>query len=510
MEPLNFSAWVAQQRLLEASDIVPADDLIAIGKKIKKRRDGEQYQEFAMTLEELFKLGINGYTTVQDEGVSLPARAIMNFVGAGVTVTDAGGKTVVTIPTPTVSLVEDITYAALVVKVGASTLEPGKKYNITDFATKHIIPNSGGTLNTGATEALIVTAISTNKLDVIAESTTYPQDIIHYELVDSSTAGGDKGRIFYREDTKQNISTGYDWRNVKFRRFRNAQTLSLVVGGSSLNSLGSKITGGTSGAVGYVIGGSGSNSLRVVNIIGVFIGGEVITQDSGLSRTTNTVADYTFDADTYVNNGRSFSDVYTFVDATATGIYNVKIPALSSDGPADKLNNITFLAGSHDVYFTRDAYNCSMSTCYNFKANGLFYNNYFRGGISDFFFSTDAYDNIFANASFRNTITANFITNTIAGGFDNNTIGGYYFGLNTIAYGFRYNNSNVRVTSSIIETPNMVYNNIDGDVQGQTFLYAATEITQVWTKRLLKASNGTYYLEYYNGGALVYVDPLTA
>ena len=509
MEPLNFSAWMAQQRVLEASDIVPADDLIAIGKKInKKGRDGEQYKEFAMTLEELFKLGLNGYTTVQDAGVSLPQRSIINFIGAAVT--DLGGKTVITIPTPTISLVEDITYAALVVKVGASTLEPGKKYNITDFATRHIIPNSGGTPNTGSTEALIVTAIAANKLDMLAESTTYPQDIIHYELVDSSTAGGDKGRIFYREDTKQNISTGYDWRNVKFRRFRNAQTLNLVLGGGGLNNLGSKITGGTSGAIGYVIGGTGVNILRVVNVTGVFVGGEIITQDSGATRTINTVADYTVDADTHVSNGRSSSDVYTFVDAAATGIYNIKIPALSSAGPTDKLNNITFLAGSHDVYFAGDVYNCSMSTCYNFKANGSFYDNYFRGTASDFFFSTDAYANRFYNNSFRNTITANFLSNTIAGGFDNNTIAGYYFGLNTIAYGFRYNNSNVRVTSSVINTPGMAYNVIDGDVQGQTFLYTAIEITQQWTKRLIKASNGTYYLEYYNGGALVYVDPLTA
>lgn len=44
---------MAQQRVLEASDIVPADDLIAIGKKVTRRRDGEQYQEFAMTLEEV-------------------------------------------------------------------------------------------------------------------------------------------------------------------------------------------------------------------------------------------------------------------------------------------------------------------------------------------------------------------------------------------------------------------------------------------------------------------------
>ena len=39
-----------------------------------------------------------GYATVEDEGVALTQRTTMNFVGAGVTATDAGGKTVVTIP----------------------------------------------------------------------------------------------------------------------------------------------------------------------------------------------------------------------------------------------------------------------------------------------------------------------------------------------------------------------------------------------------------------------------
>ena len=93
---------MAQQRVLEASDIVPGDDLIAIGKKVAKRRDGEQYQEFAMTLEELFKLGLNGYSVVQQQGVALPSRTILNFEGDGVTVTDNGTETLVTIPGPAV------------------------------------------------------------------------------------------------------------------------------------------------------------------------------------------------------------------------------------------------------------------------------------------------------------------------------------------------------------------------------------------------------------------------
>lgn len=41
---------------------------------------------------------VQAYKTVEDEGTPLTQRSTVNFVGAGVTATDAGGKTVVTIP----------------------------------------------------------------------------------------------------------------------------------------------------------------------------------------------------------------------------------------------------------------------------------------------------------------------------------------------------------------------------------------------------------------------------
>lgn len=43
-------------------------------------------------------VGASGYDTIEDEGVSLPQRNIINFVGAGVTASDVGGKTEVNIP----------------------------------------------------------------------------------------------------------------------------------------------------------------------------------------------------------------------------------------------------------------------------------------------------------------------------------------------------------------------------------------------------------------------------
>ena len=42
--------------------------------------------------------GSGGYTTIQEEGSSLPQRNTMDFVGAGVTATDNGSKTIVTVP----------------------------------------------------------------------------------------------------------------------------------------------------------------------------------------------------------------------------------------------------------------------------------------------------------------------------------------------------------------------------------------------------------------------------
>ena len=551
MEQNNFAAWMAQQKVLQPSDIVLDDDLVAIGKKVKRSRNGSQYEEFAMTLQNLVALvppPVGGYATVQDEGsplpqrstinfvgtgveatdngsetivtiaagghtiqdegVSLPTRSILDFVGTGVTVTDSGTKTVVTIPTPTASFQESITYADLLAKVTVSTLEVGKRYLITDFATKHIIPNSGGVVNTGSVEELIVTAIAVNKLYHVAQSVSRPNDIIHYEITDSTTAGGDKGRIFYRKDTVNNVSTYYDWREVRFRQYNNGQILSLVAGGSSLNTAGAKIVGGTSGAVGYVVTGTGSNTLNVVNHTGLFIPGEVVSSpDFGLSRTVSTVSDYTGNGcRTYVNNGRTSQDVLTFIGTPR----NVEIGPVPSTGPSDKLNNITFLTGSSNIYLPDGPYNCTFNTATNLRMTGTIYNNYFRGGVSGCDTSTLFTDNQMYGAFTDNVVRGTFVNNVLEGTFFGNSLLGYYFGLNTVAHGFKYNTVAIRVTTSNIYTRDFSNNQIDADVQGVTFLFTATHVANLYTKKILKASTGTLYLEYYDGVALQYVDPLTA
>ncbi|NCD05383.1 MAG: hypothetical protein EOL97_04625, partial [Spirochaetia bacterium] len=128
-----------------------------------------------------------------------------------------------------------VTHAELKALRDASELIVGQKYLISDFAQSYNIFD-GGTMNieeeqVGAAEPIIVTASKVNELYKVAISTVYPQDIIHYSIdpldirdigfgngVDTINASF-KGMIYYRKDTIQNVSTHYDFRNIKFRRW---------------------------------------------------------------------------------------------------------------------------------------------------------------------------------------------------------------------------------------------------------------------------------------------------
>ena len=128
-----------------------------------------------------------------------------------------------------------VTYAEFDAAVIAATLVPSMYYLISDFETVHNIldgDTTTGDIHTGATERLIVLAISENQVSPIAYSPDYPNDIIHYEhpaTADTSDIAffdggshiaGLKGVITYRKDTLQNVECWYDFRNVVFRRWR--------------------------------------------------------------------------------------------------------------------------------------------------------------------------------------------------------------------------------------------------------------------------------------------------
>ena len=127
------------------------------------------------------------------------------------------------------------TYQELLSMASQNSLLPGQKYLMIDFQTTHnIIDGSSATLNTSLysvpIEPLILTAVSNNGFDSSVQSTVYPSDIINYTINNTivkkdgkswgATMGAQKGIIFYRQDTSSNITAYYDWREVRFRRWK--------------------------------------------------------------------------------------------------------------------------------------------------------------------------------------------------------------------------------------------------------------------------------------------------
>ena len=129
------------------------------------------------------------------------------------------------------------TYNNLSSAISSSALIAGKFYKFA-YNTKHLIGGTTAEYNdtsvhyddgtgvkstlTAETENFLVLAIAGNKIHTEVYSEQYPNDIIYYDVSDNLTEDGLQARpgfITYREDTVNNISAHYDWRNVIHRRF---------------------------------------------------------------------------------------------------------------------------------------------------------------------------------------------------------------------------------------------------------------------------------------------------
>ncbi len=121
---------------------------------------------------------------------------------------------------PAFTLITNITWAGLDTLKSTNAMVKGY-YRITDYQTTGTIPNTADSI-LGTTEPLIVFALDASNLYHQAWSEQFPQDIIHYELNDTSTQGAVSGRIYFRKDTLKNLEAPYDWRVWKFRRWETA------------------------------------------------------------------------------------------------------------------------------------------------------------------------------------------------------------------------------------------------------------------------------------------------
>jgi hypothetical protein len=135
----------------------------------------------------------------------------------------------------------------------------------------------------GAMESILVLAVDVNKIDNIARSEVFPQDEIHYDpMIGSSDYLF--GKITYRCDKNLNISTYYDFRNIRFRRWNRTldtimvQPLSIVpsiaqidlpieIGPSVVNSSSNKFTAWFENDVLMSVGNSMMNLVTPIGLV---------------------------------------------------------------------------------------------------------------------------------------------------------------------------------------------------------------------------------------------------
>lgn len=126
----------------------------------------------------------------------------------------------------------EVTYAVLNDNIHKKSLVTGVRYVITDFQTiysSNVTNNSGQKVTWGTSNStnpspiwkLIVTAITSNRLDprVIIDDDRMKNWVIEYNPTQETLEDGvtTKGKITYMQDSNYN-SAYYDFKNIKFRR----------------------------------------------------------------------------------------------------------------------------------------------------------------------------------------------------------------------------------------------------------------------------------------------------
>lgn len=111
-----------------------------------------------------------------------------------------------------------VTYAQFTDLVNSNSLVAEQSYLMTDYQTIHAITNATSVINTGPIEPLLITARTNNTFYPVVNSTLHPEDLITYTL--DNQRSSTKGFILKRVDTKKNVTMPYDFRYVKYRRWK--------------------------------------------------------------------------------------------------------------------------------------------------------------------------------------------------------------------------------------------------------------------------------------------------
>lgn len=326
------------------------------------------------------------------------------------------------------------THSELAELVASSSLITGASYLITDYRTVHTIPFSTS-INTGPIEPLLVKASSRNTLSPIALSSLFPEDIIYYNLHNdhSVVPGCTRGYIYRRIDTKLNNDIGFDYRNVKFRRWK-----------VSGNPQWSQFTVYSKYAV--VRGSNGPSpelkelyvSLKNNNISSLW-------DNSSWARLPFYDGDYCcWDG----NNDRWYLINNDNISLYISGDY-LDVTMFAAPGNWDGIRNNKIFVGANDIIFVH---------------NTVFYGDIVsRNIVESVFYWNTSYGNFTDNI-----IKGFFFENALGDGFANNNINGDFYG-NLVGTDFRENSTGNNFTNNVLSssiTRNKIGNLFSGNIIG--------------------------------------------
>jgi hypothetical protein len=388
----------------------------------------------------------------------------------------------------------DVTWSELDALVTGSSLVKGQKYCITDFRTRENIPKTAD-VHTGTIEPIIVTATSINTLSDLAISTVYPDDTLLYELIDTTSQGGDRGRIMFRKDNLLNIAIWYDWRNVIFRRWETSPSSGVFT-----------VTTDNGGAFkDYPTFNPLANVHDVV--INNFIDGKLFTTklNNNVFLTDESVNDCYFDSNSYGNTFLKVCVSNTF----GSGCQNNSII----------LDFVRTNVGGDFIDNTFEGVVQQNTIAYGFTDNvlgGTFSNN----NIGDNFQN----NNIAVNFS-GNKTSVNFSNNIIDSEFAFNIILQFFRG-NTVGINFQYNLINAVLDGNTFGTDcannlfnasviNSVFNDSLIDAEFKTLVSGvdfslSTLIYDSGNHTIIKGTDVVDYITFYNGISQQYITPINS
>ena len=313
-------------------------------------------------------------------------------------------------------------YAEMIVLMAGSELVTGALYEINDFQTIHRITLTTS-INTGAVEPLIVKAVSTNKVDMVAFSPLFPNDIIHYDITNSLCEDNltpRPGKITYRMDTKWKVSTHYDFRNVKFRRWAlNTSIYNLWNSGTTYNANQVVLDASNNLWISNSDANLNNTPSLTTNSYWTLLWADVTGPKKYF---LSSGSDMSFGLYNLVPNPSDFKDYYTFHNIDTDSFYNFSLvnlnhieigpslePTATAIGNTFGYNNIVFLMNT-TVYVQYVVFKMGNvnSTIFVDTTNNFFYSNTFEPYTNLNYFMGGGYYLLFKPTTIQNIFGLNF------------------------------------------------------------------------------------------------------